>query len=29
MRRGEIVQTLPPEATETEIGRAMLGKEAA
>ena len=29
MRRGEIVQTLSPEATETEIGRAMLGKEAA
>jgi simple sugar transport system ATP-binding protein len=29
MRRGEIVQTLSPDATETEIGRAMLGKEAA
>ncbi len=29
MRRGEIVQSLSPEATETEIGRAMLGQEAA
>jgi general nucleoside transport system ATP-binding protein len=29
MRRGEIVQSLAPEASETEIGRAMLGQEAA
>ncbi len=29
MRRGEIVQSLSPDATETEIGRAMLGQEAA
>ena len=29
MRRGEIVTSLSPEASETEIGRAMLGKEAA
>jgi simple sugar transport system ATP-binding protein len=29
MRRGEIVKSLSPEASETEIGRAMLGKEAA
>jgi len=29
MRRGEIVTSLSPEASETEIGHAMLGKEAA
>jgi simple sugar transport system ATP-binding protein len=29
MRRGALVKSLPPEATETEIGRAMLGMEAA
>lgn len=29
MRRGEIVTSFAPEASETEIGRAMLGKEAA
>ena len=29
MRRGEIVESLSPDATETEIGRAMLGQEAA
>jgi general nucleoside transport system ATP-binding protein len=29
MRRGAIVTTLSPEATETEIGRAMLGEETA
>ena len=29
LRRGEIVQSLSPDATETEIGRAMLGQEAA
>ena len=29
MRRGEIVTSLSPEASETEIGRAMLGEEAA
>jgi ABC-type uncharacterized transport system ATPase subunit len=29
MRRGEIVTSFSPETSETEIGRAMLGKEAA
>ena len=29
MRRGRIVATLPPTASEAEIGRAMLGVEAA
>ncbi|MFO0763001.1 MAG: ATP-binding cassette domain-containing protein [Byssovorax sp.] len=29
MRRGKVVKSLPPDASETEIGRAMLGMEAA